>query len=1260
MQENKKTSKKTARTKSENKPRRQQAASKRKSESSAARSRVKRDTTSRNTQSHNPRIPTANPRRKLKNSKAYGYIIAAFFIVLGAVLFLMLFTFTSMDMAEDAETQLNLFGAIGANIANIMLTLFGLASFWFSAVCLYIGIYTVCGRQFEVKPSEMIGLIVLLLGSSPLFHLAIESQVLDHLAGGALGQVMADLAAHLMPIGGTIALGIGLSLFGILLVTDTSLKAFCIGLWRVLKWLGKTLGTAFAQPFRSQDHKTTPVLSHDDKDDATSEPIEDISGSLYYEDSTSQLLDGQASDLEERQAVARQYEAELQETESAEHPLLPPPQPQVETQDIEAVLDEAQNQALPSCLDDSMDIAEDADISYDIETESETDFTEAEDAANQPDIQAGIPTEALPCESEEIVQKEPEKQADGLIGIMARIKRSAAPRPRSIKRSHSVPALEPEFEFGSILEPEQIGTTRAPKPVPQDPPPTSVLGSWKPRSIGKKSSKTSSPADNHVPNTPSEPPHDAPENPTVALSNGLTPVIPKVSGMPAPELPVNMTKDLLMQLATEEIDLSEMNGHQVTAVTKIGDAGRLVNALAETEDFKLSDISQKPKRQFIQPSASEKVTAEVAAVKPSVKTSKTEDKTLIPVSAELQALMAESGYACKSKRQSTGMESSFLTGTSETPDSATPDIDVDDILSAAMQHIEDIDRPKPVPAVRQASGHAGQTDETVVPESPRHEAAFNNHSASLRSHEGANSFVVAEEKKRVSVDELLEADRKRAQNAAGQAYQRPPLSLLHYDPASQKGFDAESLRLYADKIEDKLAEYNVQGKVVSICPGPIITRFEYQPAPGTKVAKISSLSDDLMMALEITSIRILAPIPGKNVVGIEIPNERRNTIYLKEIIGSRQFEEAKSILTIALGKDSEGEPVVSDLAKMPHLLVAGSTGSGKSVGINTMLCSLLYNATPDEVKLILVDPKCLELSIYEGIPHLLVPPITTAKETAAALDWACEEMDERYRLLASFGVRNIAGYNEQLKNPTLPRSAEKVAEKDADGNPRYKPMPYIVIVVDEFADLMMVSGKEIETSIARLAQKARAAGIHIILATQRPSTNVITGVIKANFPTRLAFRVFSVVDSRTILDSKGAEALLGMGDSLFLPPNTGILQRVHGAYVSDDEVQSVVSFLSQQRAPEYNLDITTPKEDPGFEDDPSVSRASKDVKFDELYDQALEVVLSSGQPTASYLQRRLDIGFNRAARILEQLEREGVVSAPIGPKKKREILIGHV
>lgn len=1246
MQENKKTSKKTARTKAENKPRRQQAASKRKSESSAARSRVKRDTTSRNTQSHNPRIPTANPRRKLKNSKAYGYIIAAFFIVLGAVLFLMLFTFTSMDMAEDAETQLNLFGAIGANIANIMLTLFGLASFWFSAVCLYIGIYTVCGRQFEVKPSEMIGLIVLLLGSSPLFHLAIENQVLDHLAGGALGQVMTDLAAHLMPIGGTIALGIGLSLFGILLVTDTSLKAFCTGLWRVLKWLGKTLGTAFAQPFVNRDHTSNPALSRDDKDDATSEPIEDISGSLYYEDSTSQLLDGQASDLEERQAVARQYEAELQETESAEHPLLPPPQPQVETQDIEAVLDEAQNQALPSCLDDSMDIAEDADISYDIETESETDFTKAEDAADQPDIQAGISTEALPCESEEIVQKEPEKQADGLIGIMARIKRSAAPRPRSIKRSHSVPALEPEFEFGSILEPEQIGTTRAPKPVPQDPPPTSVLGSWKPRSIGKKSSKTSSSADNHVPNTPSAPSHDVPENPTVALSNGLTPVIPKVSGMPMPELPVNMTKDLLMQLATEEIDLSDMNGRQMTAVTKIGDAGRLVNALADTEDLKSAETSRQSSH-----TPAEKITAEVAAIKPAAVSQKPEDKTLIPVSAELQALMAEAGYKRKPTHQPLDSKTSCATGIAENSE-------IEDILDAAMRQIEEIDRPKLAPAVRQASGQAGQTDETAVPENSRHEAT--NAPVSTRPNNGSSSFVVAEEKKRVSVDELLEADRKRAQNAAGQAYQRPPLSLLHYDPASQKGFDAESLRLYADKIEDKLAEYNVQGKVVSICPGPIITRFEYQPAPGTKVAKISSLSDDLMMALEITSIRILAPIPGKNVVGIEIPNERRNTIYLKEIIGSHQFEEAKSILTIALGKDSEGEPVVSDLAKMPHLLVAGSTGSGKSVGINTMLCSLLYNATPDEVKLILVDPKCLELSIYEGIPHLLVPPITTAKETAAALDWACEEMDERYRLLASFGVRNIAGYNEQLKNPTLPRSAEKVAEKDADGNPRYKPMPYIVIVVDEFADLMMVSGKEIETSIARLAQKARAAGIHIILATQRPSTNVITGVIKANFPTRLAFRVFSVVDSRTILDSKGAEALLGMGDSLFLPPNTGILQRVHGAYVSDDEVQSVVSFLSKQRAPEYNLDITTPKEDASFDDDPSVSRASKDVKFDELYDQALEVVLSSGQPTASYLQRRLDIGFNRAARILEQLEREGVVSAPIGPKKKREILIGHV
>ncbi len=519
---------------------------------------------------------------------------------------------------------------------------------------------------------------------------------------------------------------------------------------------------------------------------------------------------------------------------------------------------------------------------------------------------------------------------------------------------------------------------------------------------------------------------------------------------------------------------------------------------------------------------------------------------------------------------------------------------------------------------------------------------------------GIAEFSVAEEKKRPSAQELDNADKARRLENSRTDYTLPPLSILRYEQNAQKGFEMDALRSYAKRIKEKLEEYKVFGDVINICPGPVVTRFEYLPAPGTKAAKVEGLSKDLMMALEIMSIRILAPIPGKNVIGIEIPNERRNTIYFKEIVGSDAFRNAKSLLTIALGKDSEGEPVVSDLAKMPHLLVAGTTGSGKSVGINTMLCSLLYNASPDEVKLILVDPKMLELSIYAGIPHLLVPPITTPGETAAALEWACGEMDDRYRKLASFGVRNIAGYNQQLKTPSLPSALECVKQTDENGDPIYKPMPYIVIVVDEFADLMMVAGKEIEKSIARLAQKARAAGIHIILATQRPSTNIITGVIKANFPTRLAFKVMTLTDSRVILDQRGAETLLGNGDSLFLAP-TGALTRVHGAFVSDDEVQAVVSFLSAQRRPEYNYDITAPKDD--GEEQPSAPQNAFDKdKLDGLFADAVDVVRDAGQASASLLQRRLGIGFNRSARLIEQMERQGIVG-PARGQKPREVLI---
>jgi S-DNA-T family DNA segregation ATPase FtsK/SpoIIIE len=497
------------------------------------------------------------------------------------------------------------------------------------------------------------------------------------------------------------------------------------------------------------------------------------------------------------------------------------------------------------------------------------------------------------------------------------------------------------------------------------------------------------------------------------------------------------------------------------------------------------------------------------------------------------------------------------------------------------------------------------------------------------------------------------------------SYQRPPLNLLDHEEEDSVPIDREALAMNARILEKKLKDFGVDGEVTEVKPGPVVTMYEFAPAPGVKVNKIAGLADDLAMALSAIAIRIVAPIPGRPVVGIEIPNKQRETVYLKEILTAEEFQKFGGRLPMALGKDIFGNTVVSDLAKMPHLLVAGATGSGKSVSVNTMILSLLYCASPEDVRIILIDPKMLELSIYEGIPHLLLPVVTNPKKAALAFAWAVREMERRYRLMADKGVRDIDGYNKKLQKeakqappPAVAGEAEQAedfaSEVVADGEVLdHGHLPRIVVIVDELADLMMVAGREIEESIARLAQMARAAGIHLILATQRPSVDVITGLIKANLPTRISFKVFSRIDSRTILDQMGAENLLGIGDMLFLPPGTGALQRVHGAFVSEREVKLVVDYLSDHGKPEYDstiLEAPAGNEGGGSDED----------EMDEKWDEALAMVAETRQASISMLQRRLRVGYNRAARMIEKMEQEGIVGPSDGTSRPREVFINKV
>ncbi len=508
-------------------------------------------------------------------------------------------------------------------------------------------------------------------------------------------------------------------------------------------------------------------------------------------------------------------------------------------------------------------------------------------------------------------------------------------------------------------------------------------------------------------------------------------------------------------------------------------------------------------------------------------------------------------------------------------------------------------------------------------------------------------IVERDDDKEVSIndDDAFEAE-------AETPFELPPLKLLDYDAPDRVKIDQEVMYAEADKLVRKFADFGIKGRVREVRPGPVVTTYEFVPAPGIKVSRIAALSDDIAMAMEAVHVRIVAPIPGKGAVGIEIPNESRETVFLKEIIASDKFKEkADQKLMMALGKDIEGRAYTADLSAMPHVLISGTTGSGKSVSVNAMICSLLYRATPEEVKFLMIDPKMLELSIYDGIPHLLLPPIIDSKKAANALMWAVGEMERRYKAMSELGVRDITGYNEVIADVRAGTDPQKrTVPLDDKGKPLDR-FPFIVIVVDEYADLLAIAGKEVEGYVMRLAQKARAAGIHVMLATQRPSVDVITGVIKANFPVRMGFRLASSHDSKTIINRPGAEKLLGRGDMLIMPPGTSNVTRVHGAFISEKELHRVVGFLKEQGTPDYDMSIVDPPTSDGGDGDDGPQER------DDKWDEAIRVVARSRKCSTSWLQRQLGIGYNRAARIVEMMEREGLVGPQLSAKGDRDIFV---
>lgn len=538
-------------------------------------------------------------------------------------------------------------------------------------------------------------------------------------------------------------------------------------------------------------------------------------------------------------------------------------------------------------------------------------------------------------------------------------------------------------------------------------------------------------------------------------------------------------------------------------------------------------------------------------------------------------------------------------------------------------------------AVQSASVNALQSANLIVQRAPNAREIQQTAALNTAGHEQSeinvekNEPVIKETVARQPVDAKTERSFDAEMRTYAGEFKLPPISFLNDPTYEEQDTDKAQYLANARTLEQKLLDFGVAGKVVEICPGPVVTMYEFAPAPGIKINKVSGLTDDLALALKTQSVRIVAPIPGKGVIGIELANKHRQVVFLKELLASEAFKQHKGALPLAIGQDIVGHPVVTDLAKMPHLLIAGATGTGKSVGLNAMILSLLYCQTPKTLRLLLIDPKRIELSLYEGIPHLLHPVVSAPKDATRALKWAVLEMERRYQLLEAAQARNLEGYNKTVEQP----------------------LPYLVIIIDELADLMMVSSKEVETSIARLAQMARAAGIHLLIATQRPSVDVLTGLIKANFPARISFKVSSKVDSRTILDVMGAERLLGMGDMLFLPPGTASLQRIHGAYVSEKEIGRVVEFWRQQGEPQYDSRVVEPSdEEEDLEDSADMSDA------DEKYREAVRIVKETGQASISMLQRRLRVGYNRSARMIEQMERDGIVT-PVDAMGRRQVIM---
>ncbi len=545
--------------------------------------------------------------------------------------------------------------------------------------------------------------------------------------------------------------------------------------------------------------------------------------------------------------------------------------------------------------------------------------------------------------------------------------------------------------------------------------------------------------------------------------------------------------------------------------------------------------------------------------------------------------------------------------------------------------------PKAEPAVQESSA--------AIEEEDAEEAAPEDGAG------GPKIFERADAKPNKARDSQLELARM------SKDYVFPPISLLDSPDQKVLEIDEDTLKKNSVLLEMKLKDYGVEGHVTEIHPGPVITMYEFEPAPGVKIVKIVNLEDDLSVTMGGRSVRIVPHLPGKAAIGIEIPNNEREIVWLKDIIVDPKFKRSSSKITFALGKNIEGHPVITDLTKMPHLLVAGATGSGKSVAINTMIISTLYKATPEEVRMILIDPKMLELPIYDGIPHLYLPVVTKPRKAVLALQWAVREMERRYNVLADAGVRNIAGYNEKVDKGAIklmsPEEAAKIQETNKAAVCHISKLPYLMIVIDELADLMMVASKELEECIIRLAQLARAAGIHLILATQRPSVDVITGLIKANFPARIAFKVSSGHDSRTIIDAVGAEKLLGMGDMLFMPPNTSDIVRLHGAYVTEVEIGRIVAHIKEQGKPVYDESIVA---EPVMGEDGSMPG---DEEYDELYDSAVKLVAETKQASISMIQRRFRIGYNRAARLVEKMESQGIVGPPDGAKP-REVLVNNI